>query len=454
VFADLYSKATAATAASDFQRALELYDQAIALDPAHAEAHYKRGNALRNLGRLDAALDSYTRAIRHKPDYAHALCNRGAVQQALGLTDDALASYDQAIALDPQDALAHYNRALVLQAGSRWDEVVASYDRAIAINPGYAEAQYNRALALLFQGDFENGWRAYEWRWKSAQRLGIGRVRNFAQGLWLGDVSLDGKRLLLHAEAGLGDTLQFCRYARACAARGATVILEVQPPLRELLAGLEGVTQSIAAGSPLPPFDLHCPLMSLPLALKTTLATVPASAKYLHVDPARLADWRAKLGARRRPRVGLVWSGNPDNTIDARRSIPLADWLPHLPRDFQYFSLQKQLRDADRATLSGCSFIVPFDVMSMEFADTAALCECLDVIVTVDTSVAHLCGALGRRTWVLLPQTPDWRWMRDREDTPWYPSMKLYRQRTAGDWDEVLGRVATDLRREFATLDD
>lgn len=448
-FSDLYSKATAAAAAADFTRALDCYDQAIALDPAHAEAHYQRGNALRHLGLLDAARDSYTQAIRYKPDYAHAFCNRGAVQQALGQTDDALADYDQAIALDPQDALAHYNRALVLQAGSRWDEVVPSYDRAIAINPGYADAQYNRALALLFQGDFASGWRAYEWRWKSAQRLGIGTPRNFPQPLWLGEGSLEGKRLLLHAEAGLGDTLQFCRYAPVCAVRGAIVILEVQPPLRELLANLEGVAEVIATGEPLPPFDWHCPLMSLPLAFRTTLATIPSSAKYLQVDPVRLAAWRATLGPRHRPRVGLVWSGNPDNPIDARRSIPLADWLAHLPRDFEYFSLQKQLRDTDRDVLTECSFIVSFDEVLMDFSNTAALCECLDVIVTVDTSIAHLCGALGLRTWVLLPHAPDWRWLRDHEDTPWYSSLKLYRQRTAGDWDDVLGRVAADLRREF-----
>jgi hypothetical protein len=194
--------------------------------------------------------------------------------------------------------------------------------------------------------------------------------------------------------------------------------------------------------------------MSLPLAFGTTLATIPSSAKYLQVDPVRLAAWRARLGPRHRPRVGLVWSGNPDNPIDARRSIPLADWLAHLPRDFEYFALQKQLRDADRDVLTECSFIVSFDELLMDFSNTAALCECLDVIVTVDTSIAHLCGALGLRTWVLLPHAPDWRWLRDHADTPWYSSVKLYRQRTAGDWDDVLGRVAADLRRKFATPRD
>jgi Flp pilus assembly protein TadD len=438
----------------DHARALELLDQAIAIDATHAEAHYKRGNTLKNLGRLDTALESYTQAIELKADYAHAYCNRGVVQHALCLLLDALESYDHAIALDPRDALALYNRATVMQELGRWDEAVASYDRAIAVNPDYAEAQYNRALALLFLGKFDVGWPAYEWRWKIAQRLRIGTVRDVPQPLWLGDVSLEGKRLLLHAEAGLGDTLQFCRYAAACAARGATVILEVQPPLQALLSKLDGVAQSVAAGDLLPPFDFHCPLMSLPLAFKTTLATIPSSAKYLHADPDTLASWRARIGERTRPRIGLVWSGNPENTIDPRRSIRLADLIPHLPRNFEYFSLQKQLRDADRVTLAACPHIVTFDAKLMDFTNTAALGACLDAIVSVDTSVAHLCGALGLRTWVLLPETPDWRWMRHRDDTPWYPSMKLYRQTRAGDWNGVLKRVAADLHREFGIADE
>jgi tetratricopeptide (TPR) repeat protein len=458
-FAQLLAQASAAAAVQDHARALEALDAAISLDGTHAEAHYQRGNTLKKLGRLDRALASYTLAIDLKPDHAHAYCNRGVVQQALCLTADALASYEHAIALDPRDALAHYNRALLMQELDQWDEAVASYDRAIAVKPDYAEAQYNRALALLFLGEFDDGWRGYEWRWKLALRLRIGTMRDFPQPLWLGDFPIAGRRLLLHAEAGLGDTLQFCRYATACAARGATVILEVQSPLRALLANLEGVAHSIAAGDPLPPFDLHCSLMSLPLAFKTTLDTIPCTARYLHADPSTLARWRAKLGTRSRPRVGLVWSGNPENTIDPRRSIRLADLIPHLPRDLEYFSLQKQLRDADRATLATCPDIVPFDEAVMEFTDTAALCVCLDVIVSVDTSVAHLCGALGLRTWVLLPTMPDWRWMRAREDTPWYPTMTLYRQTAAGDWSGVLARVAADLRREFGiaaerTVDD
>jgi tetratricopeptide (TPR) repeat protein len=448
-FDALYVQATSAAAAQDFQRALELYDQAIALDPSHAEVHYKRGNALKALGQLDASLASYNLAVERKPDYAYAYCNRGVIQHDLGLNSEALSSYDQALALDPTDAMAHYNRALLLQDCFRWDEALAGYNQAISSDPGFADAQYNRSLALLFRGDFENGWSGYEWRWKNARRLSIGAPRNFTQPLWLGEESIAGKRLLLHSEGGFGDTLQFCRYATLGAAQGATVLLEVQPPLLNLLANLEGVSQLIAAGSDLPPFDFHCPLMSLPLAFRTTLDTVPAAPRYLRRDEAKVAHWRARLGEQSRPRIGLAWSGNPNNTIDHRRSVRLADWIEHLPPEFQYFCLQKQVRKADKATLDSSPFIVSFDEDLLDFVNTAALCECMDVVISVDTSLAHLSGALGQPTWLLLPFTPDWRWMLERDDSPWYPSAKLYRQKTVGDWSEVFARVATDLHREF-----
>jgi Flp pilus assembly protein TadD len=449
-FDALYARATAAAAARDFKLAIRLYDQAIAANPAAAEPYYKRANALKNLGQLAAAVASYDQAIARRPDYAYAYCNRGVVQLGLGSLTTALGSLDRAIALEPTDAFAHYNRALVLQNSSRWHEALASYDRAIALNPDFSDAQYNRAMALLFIGDFERGWAGFEWRWNNAQRLAIGAPRNFPQPLWLGAEPIAGKRLLLHPEGGFGDTLQFCRYAASAAARGATVLLEVQPPLLRLLAPLAGVSQLIAAGSPLPPFDYHCPLMSLPLAFGTTLDTVPAPASYLHNDPTLLAQWRARLGERTRPRVGLVWSGNPNNTIDPRRTIQLADWVPHLPGGFHYFCMQKDIRPADQAVLEASESILSYDAELRDFADTAAYCECMDIVISVDTSPAHLSGALGQRTWMLLPYIPDFRWMRDREDTPWYPTMKLYRQKAPGDWNEVFARIAADLQREFA----
>ena len=447
----LFAKGVAAATVGRLEEAIELYTQAIEADPSHAEAYYKRANALKDLGRLDEALAGYDEAIEHKPDYAYAFCNRGFVQHRLGLLDEASHSYDRAIELAPTDAFAHYNRALLLQDYSLWHEAVAAYDQAIACNPEFSDAYVNRALASLYQGDFETGWRDFEWRWKNAVRLAIGEARNFQQPLWLGEQPLTGKRLLLHSEAGLGDTIQFSRYAALCAAQGASVILEIQKPLLGLLGSLQGVTKLVVKGSPLPAFDYHCPLMSLPLAFKTTLDTIPAPAHYLSADPAKVAQWRSVLGERRRPRIGLVWSGNPNNPLDPHRTIRLADWVEHLPPEFQYFRLQRDVRAEDAATLESSSLIFSVDDELLDFTNTAALCECMDVVLSVDTSIAHLSGALGHKTWLLVPFTPDWRWLRDRDTSPWYPSMKLYRQKVAGDWQELFVRVAADLRRELTS---
>lgn len=438
-----------ASAAREFERALDLYDQAITLNPLHAEAYYRRGNTLKDLGQLRAAVASYDKAILIKPDYAHAYCNRGVVQQALELRSDALSSYDLAISHDPLDARTHYNRALLLQDCSRWEEALQSYDKAIAADPAFADAQYNRAVALLSCGDFGRGWANYEWRWRIPGRIGLGDVRHFIQPLWLGKESVDGKRVLLHSEGGLGDTLQFCRYASLLAKQGATIYLEVPASLVHILASLEGVTRVIAQGEALPPFDYRCPLLSLPLACKTTLASIPSARKYLYSDEAKVRHWRLQLKDRTRPRVGLVWSGNPNHTNDRHRSVRLADWLPHLPEGFDYFRLQRDVSKDDQATLDLNPSIISIEPSYREFSTTAALCECMDVVISVDTSLAHLSAAVGQRTWILLSFNSDWRWLREREDSPWYPSVKLYRQSSSGGWSEVFERIAADLRSEF-----
>jgi lipoprotein NlpI len=435
--------------AREFDAEIAAYDRAIGLQATRAEPHYKRANALRNLGRLEEALAGYERAIERNRDYAHAWCNRGVVLQSLGRMDAARESYDRAIALDATDFMAHYNRALLAQDCSLWDEALDSYERAIQINPGFADARYNRAMAQLFLGDFSSGWAEYEWRWLNAQRLGIGGPRSVPGRSWRGEEPIGGKRLLLYSEAGLGDTLQFCRYAISCAQLGADVTLEVQGPLRELLSALPGVARVVSSGEPLPDAELNCPLLSLPLAFKTTLATIPLPQGYLRADPEKDAQWRKRLGERRCPRVGIAWSGNPDNPIDARRSVRLADWLPWLPRGYEYFTLQRQVREADRRILAANPQLVSFDDSLLDFDNTAALIGLMDVVVSVDTSLAHLAGALGKTTWLLLPQIPDYRWMRDREDTPWYSSLKLYRQAAANAWAGVFERVSADLHRVF-----
>jgi predicted TPR repeat methyltransferase len=448
-YPELFAQATAAMGARNLEQALQLYERAILADPSQAEAYYKRANVLRELGQLDAAIAGYNQAIERRPDYAFAYCNRGVTEHRGGRMDAALKSFDRAIALEPGDAFAHYNRGLLMQDSHRWEEAIASYDQAIATNPEFADAQFNRAMALLTVGDFARGLPAWEWRWKSAQRLGIGPVRQFQRPLWLGDRSLAGKRLLIHSEQGMGDAIQFCRYAPLCAAQGATVILEAHPALLALLTSLEGVAELVGQGEPLPPFDFHCPIMSLPLALRTTLDTIPAPASYLSADPTRVAHWQSLVGKRTRPRIGLVWSGNLRNVPARHRSIRLSDWAPYLPDGFQYFQLQTEVSDVDREVLEASDRIFSFDEDFRNFAETAALRQCMDLLISIDTSVAHLSGAMGMKTWTLLSSTPDWRWLRDREDSPWYPSMTLYRQRDAADWAPVLRRVEAALRQEF-----
>lgn len=462
--------------------AAESYERAIALDPAHAAAHMSRGLVLKELQQLPAALASYERAIALKPDYAQAHSNRGNVQKALRQWDAALQSYDRAIASAPDFAEAHFNKGVTLQELGRCDAAIACYDAALRIRPDYAEAHanrgnalteqnrmddalasydralvlapqdapghFNRAIAHLLAGNLERGWRDYEWRWRNPAGSVINEAREFDAPLWLGAQSLDGKTILLHGEQGLGDMLQFCRYASCVALRGATVLLEVKAPLVALCATLAGVARVLARGEALPPIDYHCPLMSLPLAFGTTLENIPASAGYLHADPAKIAHWRARLQSGSRPRVGLVWSGNARQRNDHKRSLPLALLLAHLPADIDYVCLQTDVRDTDRAALVGSGRIQDFGA-ELDFDHTAAVCAGLDLVVGVCTSIVHLSAALGRPTWVLLPFSPDWRWLLGRSDSPWYQSVTLYRQTAPGDWQSALRRLAEDLRRRF-----
>jgi hypothetical protein len=276
----------------------------------------------------------------------------------------------------------------------------------------------------------------------------MGANRQFDEPLWIGQTSIAGKRLLIHSEQGLGDSLQFCRFAREVADLGAIVILEVQAPLANLLRSLEGLSELVVCGARLPQFDYHIPIMSLPLALRKTLQTLAQPNRYLHSDPAKVAEWRSRLSEDTRPKIGLAWSGNPRQTHDRHRSLRLADLIGYLPREYRYFCLQTEIRAADEATLAANPWIYrwPGD---LDFSETAALCDCLDLVISVCTSLAHLSGALGRPTWVLLAFNAEWRWLQDRADSPWYPSARLYRQPSFGDWPSVLGRLAGDLREAF-----
>jgi len=426
------------------EEALVSYDRAIAIKPDYAEAYSNRGNALRELKRLEEALASYDRAIAIKPDYAEAHYNRGNTLQDLKRVEEALASCDRAIAIKPDYAEAYYNRGNALQELKRLEEALASYDRAIAYKPDYAEAYLNKSLGLLLAGDLGRGWELYEWRWRYELA-----PRNFPQPLWLGEEDIVGKTILLHAEQGLGDTIQFCRYAKLVKALGAKVLLEAPKALLGLLSGLEGVDELIEQGKTLPAFDYHSPLLSLPLAFKTDLTKIPSPKPYLAASPEMCDKWAQCLGAKSKPRVGLAWSGNRANRNDRRRSIALETIMASLPMDgFDYISLQWEVRSEDeaaRAALTGSGRLRHFGDELADFRNMAALAAAMDVVVCVDTGVAHMCGALGLRTFVLLSYIPDWRWLLDRDDSPWYESLKLYRQGEDRMWGAPLARIAQDL---------
>ena len=429
--------------------ALTSYDSAIAFNPGLAEAYSNRGNVLCEQKQITSALASYDAAIALKPNFAEAHSNRGNVLRGLDRFDAALASYDRAIAADPACVSAYFNRGVALNQLKRPAAALLDFERAVAIEPNFAEARFNRSLVQLLMGDFANGWREHEWRWKNRFGSNIHERRDFGAPLWLGEESLDGASILLYGEQGFGDTLQLCRYARRVADLGADVILEVPKPLEGLLADLEGVSQLVSQGSPLPPFDYHCPLMSLPLAFKTDLGTIPAPGRYLRADASKIERWRERLGRSTAPRIGLMWNGNPIQPNDRNRSFRLANWISFLPSGFQYVSLQRDVQKADMRTLEEHSHIVNWGDELRDFSDTAALCDCMDLVISVCTSVAHLSGALGKPTWVLLAHAADWRWLLDRSDSPWYPSAVLYRQPSRGDWPAVFRRVQRDLLEGF-----
>jgi hypothetical protein len=315
---------------------------------------------------------------------------------------------------------------------------------ALQHQPGNAEAHWNRGLLHLQQGRYAEGWPGYEWRWQVAH-LSVSRQRRpFSQPLWLGREDLAGKTILLHAEQGLGDTLQFCRYADMVAARGARVILEVPPALLELMRTLAGPAEVLARGAALPPFDVHCPLMSLPLAFGTTLATVPAPASYLRADAAKAAAWDGLLGPGDRLRVGVAWRGSQAHKDDDRRSIDFAVFAGALSPACEFVSLQDRHRPEDAALLAA-SPVRDYGSRLADFSDTAALCAAVDLVITVDTSIAHLAGALGKPVWILLAANADWRWLLGRTDSPWYPSARLIRQQPGESWAAVLADVRAGL---------
>ena len=444
-----YNLGNALVAAGEIAASEQSFSAAIALNPEHAGAQNNLGNALRSLGRHAEAIDCYRAALKLRPDYFGTLNNIGSALLALHRPAEAEDWFRRTLALRPDYAEAANNLGgalLALDSPERptAEEALIWFRRAYTLDPGQVQARFGEAMALLVSGDFRAGWRAYESRWQDPQfREG---EPEFATPLWRGDAPVEGKTLLLHAEQGHGDSIQFVRYARLLRDRGAKVVLSVQPPLVRLFAGL--ADSVLPQGAPFPSHDFHCPLLSLPHAFATDLDSVPATLPYLHADPSRVAEWGQVLGPGQTLRIGVAWSGSPDHPDDAIRSIPAALMLPPLlATGAELHAVQTIIADRDRPALAGIRL---HDLT--DFADTAALLACLDLVICVDTAVAHLAGAMAVPTWIMLQSSNDFRWMRNRTDSPWYPGMRLFRQPKAADWDAVIRDVAAELNARARRL--
>ena len=419
------------------EEALAAIRPALELKPDYAEAHNNLATIFAANRHFDEAIVAFRRAIELKPLYAQAHGNLGNALREMGRTDEAIAACHRALELDPNSSEAHNNLGSALLEIGRGDEADSSFRRALELAPDFGDARVNHAMLLLLRGNFEQGWPQYEAR----LHLSPTSARDFAQPMWDGS-PLRGRRILIHPEQGFGDAIHFIRYAPLIAERGGEVIVECRSPLADLFRTVKGVREVVVEGDPLPPFDVHVPMLSLPLLFQTTRATIPKDVPYLLVDPARREIWKKRLGEKRtRFRIGLCSAGSPQNRRTRTRDISLEQLRPILQVEgSDFFNLQpgSSTEEATRS-LEG---IIDHTKEIRDFADTAAMMAELDLIISVDTAVAHLAGALGRPVWTLLPLVPDWRWGLDGADTPWYPTMQLFRQTTAGDWGSVVQRVA------------
>jgi tetratricopeptide (TPR) repeat protein len=429
-----------------FNEAQVIYEQILAIQPNHFDALQLLGAVFVQACQFEQAEDFLSRALELRTDYPDAYNNRGIALNALGRLDEALVSYDQAIAIKPHYAEAYNNRGVPLKALRRLDEALISFDQAIKLRPDYAEAFWNKSHLKIMLGEYEEGWSLHEWRWKAIQMRES--FSAFSQPLWLGQEPIKDKIIFIHAEQGFGDTIQFCRYVEKIEALSPKkIILEVPKALLSLLSTLNSRCDRIEQGGSIPEFDLHCPIMSLPHAFKTALETIPASIPYLYAEVNKVKDWDKKLGLKTKARVGLVWSGSVNHVNDNNRSLLFEQLAPILELPLEFHCLQKEVRPIDIGPLTKFKQIHQHQEDLLDFSDTAALIQCLDLVITVDTSVAHLAGAMGKDVFILLPYAPDYRWMLDRIDSPWYPTARLYRQEKMFKWDGVLERVKADLSK-------
>jgi hypothetical protein len=408
------------------------------------EAHNHLGHALKEAHRLDEAIAACRRAIQLKPDYAEAYNNLGAALGELGRIDEAMAACNRALQLQPDYAEAHSNLGIAHADKGQFDEAIAAYNRAMQLQPDFVGVHWNISLVWLLLGDFQQGWPEFEWRWKSKW---LRLQRAFTQPRWDGS-PLGGKTILLHSEQGLGDTIQFARYAPLVAQRGGHVILSSPPALARLLESLTGLGQIIAEGNALPRFDVHCPLLSLPLVMGTDcLAAIPGDVPYLRPPTDGQAAWKKRLSADdANLKIGLAWAGRPH---PLGRSIPLAALAPlaSIP-GVSFHSLQTGPAAQQAHEPPAKMKLIDYSSDLHDLADTASLIANLDLVITIDTAVAHLAGAMGKPVWTMLKFVPDWRWLLNRSDSPWYPTMRLFRQQRLGNWTDVIAAVAERLRVE------
>ena len=449
------SLAIAYAETGDLSNAIEQFDNSARIDPDQPAAWQNRGLALSRVGHMLEAIACFERMIALRPDHEAGYVLRADTLYLMGRFQDALAAYNQVVPLLPNAAAIAANRGAALQWCGRFDEAIAEYDRAIALDPNQAMAWANKGILMMLLGDLPGGLPLFEWRWRIFPPE---HKRKMTRPPWLGETSIAGKTLFIYWEQGLGDVLHCCRYVTMAAKVGARVVLEVPKPLVELMASLEGVATLIGEGDPPPEYDLHCPMMSLPLAFGTTIETIPAEVPYLHPNQDLVAAWRDQIADLRGHRIGLVWAGGARIgsaevlTADQRRSLPLAALAPlaAIPNcAFVSLQLGPPAEQAARPPAGMTLFDRTGDLKT--FADTAALIANLDLVISVDTSTAHLAGALGKPVWLLNRFDTDWRWLLDRDDSPWYPTMRLFRQPKPGDWASVVQSMAKALR-VFATV--
>ena len=427
-----------------YRDAITLFRRVIQIKPDFYAAHVNLGSALQKAGYLDEAIDTYQHAVSLRPQFAEGYCNLAGAFRAAGRLNEALAAAQRAVALRPDLVEAQNNLGHTLQKMGAYGEAKSAYERALALRPDEAQTRYNLGLLHLLLGEFEKGWELHE------ARFAVNKWRfdkDISQPVWDGS-DLGGRRILLQTEQGFGDTIQFIRLVTEVRARNGRVVVRVRPPLKRLLCGQLGIEQVIDENEPLPQFDVHLPLLSLPRVLKIRPETIPARIPYLTPDPAPVDSWRRRLGDAGQLRVGIAWFGNPHHRHDRERSLPSAALAPlfDVP-GVRFVSLQKAADATDSIgnRQSAIGNMTAWTPELHDYADTAALIANLDLVISCDTSVAHLAGALGKRTWVMLPFSPDWRWLLDRSDSPWYPTMRLFRQPSPGDWSSVVLRVRAAL---------